>query len=207
MNIWGKKPPHWSDRAWNVYNLHRSLALVGGIGMIAIGIVGSILLIMWSSQAKAEDVTLSWNPPTESESCTNAGPVGELGGTRLWLLVADIPDPDITTYTFPAMKPGEYVYTSTAYLASNGAESRVSGKATKTVTTFQAAAGAQVFQPTTISSGFWMIPMGTLSADTACDVNTEVSSAGTTYHRVPLDNVQWAPGSTARPIMVVAECG
>lgn len=190
----------WSRETWRglFFGLWLPMALV---------LVLTFLFVLWVNDARAEDNTLSWTPPTGTEECSDTGPLqpGDLLGYRIYLRVADIADPSVTSYVFEDMPPGEYTYVSTAYTAN--AESRLSGAATKTVTSFFAPAGSQVYQPVTISSGFWMIPMGTLSADTDCDVTTEVTSAGTKYHRVPQDNLVWSPGSTARPVMVVAECG
>jgi hypothetical protein len=166
----------------------------------------AVLIVLWlafgAKLALAGDNTLTWKKPTETESCTNAGPLTNLAGTRIWQLVADIPDPDIETYTIEDQLPGTYEYVATSY-DETGAESRVSGKATKTVDSFIAVAGSQAYQPVMISNGWWMIPMATMDADTECDVTQNANG----YYRVPPGSYTWLDGSTARPVMLVAECG
>lgn len=165
-------------------------------------IVVMFVLIYSIPAALADDVTLTWTNPTGQETCTDGGPLTNAAGTRIWQLVADINDPNATSYVIPNMVPGTYQYVATTY-DTDGDESRVSGKATKVVESFMAPAGSTVYQPVSISSGFWMIPMGTLSADTACDATQRANN----YYRVPVSAVTWNQGTTARPVFVVAECG
>ena len=149
----------------------------------------------------AEAITLSWTNPTETVSYVPAGPYTNPAGTRVWVLVADIADPDATSFVLPAQPPGEYFFVATSY-DTDGHESQVSGKASKTVTSFKAFANSTVYQVVTIKDGFWTLPIGTLSADTDCIVEHTVNGK----YAVPQDNVVWAQGSTARPPLVVADC-
>ena len=172
----------------------RGLALIA-LGLLALGIV--------SQAAHGDDITLSWTNPTQTETCTNAGPLTNPAGTRIWMLVADIPDPEqnITSYVIEDQLPGTYDFVATTY-DTDGSESRVSGKATKEVTSFIAPSGSTVYQAVTIASGFWFVPMGTVAADTDCDVNTVANGR----YRIPIDSVTWNPGVDARPVVVFANC-
>jgi hypothetical protein len=149
----------------------------------------------------AETITLSWTNPTETITYTPAGPYTNPAGTRIWMLVADVNDPDATSFTLSSQPPGEYIFVATSY-DDEGHESQVSGKATKTVSSFKALANSTVYQVVTIKNGFWTLPIGTLSADTECIVDHMVNGK----YAVPQDNVVWAEGSSARPPLVVADC-
>lgn len=162
-----------------------------------------VLFIAYVKPAKADDIVLNWTKATETESCTNAGPYTNAAGTKIWQLVGDINDPDIETFTLPNMVPGDYEFVATSY-DENGVGSRISGATTKTVTTFTAPAGATAYQAVTISTGFWMIPMATVDVDTECDPAVNVNGV---YYRIPNDSYTWNTGTTARPVMLVAECG
>lgn len=153
--------------------------------------------------ARAEDITLSWTNPTETITETPAGPYTNPGGTRIWLLVEEVNDPNVTEFTLPDQKPGTYVFAATSF-DTEGLESQLSGKATKEVTAFTAPAGATLYQAVTISSGFWFIPSATLNVEVQCDT----AQSANDYYRVPIDDITWLPGSDARPIMLVTnECG
>lgn len=52
-------------------------------------------------------------------------------------------------------------------------------------------------------NSFVLLPIGTAPAGTPCDPNQTVNGHGA----VPTDAVAWSPGSTARPVVVVAQCG
>jgi hypothetical protein len=123
-----------------------------------------------------------------------------LATTRIWVLVAEVPATQ-ETYTIPGQKPGTYKYTAT-HVDINGEESRNSGIATKTVTSFKAAAGSTVYQVSHIDDDFWLLPIGTVTADTECDPDKGVNG----LHVVPVSAVTWDPGTTARPQVLVAQC-
>lgn len=163
-----------------------------------------LLYLGFAKPAKAEDVTLTWEAPTGSETCTADSTVPDPINYRIYQMVAEVPG-DTLTHTFPSMLPGDYTYVATTVATDtdgNEVESRGSGIATKTVATFKALAGATVYQPLSISTGFWMLPMGTVTADTDCDVTQRVND----YYRVPVEAVTWNEGTDARPVLVVTEC-
>lgn len=169
--------------------------------------VAIVLWLAWGAKlAVAGEVTLSWENPVEQEECTNAGPLPDLKGTRVYELVAETTDPALTSVTLTGKLPGEYTYVATAYvLDENGdpVESRTTTNTVKTITEFKALAGATAYQPVMISTGWWMIPMATMNADTQCDATQSANG----YYRVPQGSYTWLDGSTARPVMLVAECG
>lgn len=148
----------------------------------------------------AADVVLSWTNPTDTEQCTAGGPYDNPAGTRIWRLIADIPDPTADAFTLVGYKPGNYTFVATSY-STDGTGSRISGEADKTVTTFTAVAGAIVYQPVSITNGFWLLPVGTISADVECIVNQNVNGK----HAVPTTSVSWSQGVVPKPL-VVADC-
>lgn len=160
-----------------------------------------VAYLLGAELVRAEDVSLSWTNPTGEESCTAAGPLTDLAGTRIWQLVAEIDDPTAESVVLPAMLPGSYQFVATSYTES-GSESRVSGTASKTVATFTAVAGSPVYQVVTIKNGFWLLPIGTVSGDTACIVGQTVNGK----YAIPNTAVNWSAGATARPVLVVADC-
>jgi len=166
--------------------------------LIAVGVV--LYFAYCVKEALADDVILDWTNPTGQEQCTDAGPLTTLAGTRIWQLVAEIDDPATTTVTLNGKLPGDYQYVATSY-TTDGEESRVSGKAEKTVTTFTAAMGAMVYQPVSIANGFWLLPVGTVSADVECIVNQNVNGK----YAVPTTSVSWSSGVIPKPL-VVADC-
>lgn len=166
----------------------------------------AIFFLATTKVVRAEDITLTWTNPDRVMSLVDAGVYNNPAGTKIYMEVADVSDPAATTVMLPKMEPGTYNFVAVSY-DTDGHTSPVSTSSTKVVATFTAVAGAQVFQAVSIDTGFWMIPMGTLNANTECDVATKVSSAGLMYYRVPVDNVDWLPNTTARPVLVVAECG
>lgn len=163
--------------------------------------VGILIWLATATVTRAEDISLSWTNPTGQETCTNAGELTTLAGTRIWQLVAEINDPTATSFVLPAMPPGEYQYVATSF-TTDGEESRVSGKTTKTVASFVAAAGAPVYQVVTINNAFWLVPIGTVAAETACITEQTVNGK----YAIPNTAVSWSPGSTARPVLVVTDC-
>lgn len=167
----------------------------------ALGVGAALFLLVIANKSHAEDIVLNWPNPTQTEECVNAGPLTNLAGTRIWQLVVEINDPDVETYTIYNQVPGTYQYVGTSF-DENGLGSRISGTLTKVVDSFFAPAGATAYQVVTISSGFWMIPMATMDADTPCD--TSQSANG--HYRVPPGSYSWNDGTTARPVMLMAQC-
>jgi hypothetical protein len=171
--------------------------------------VATVTVVIWlfwgAKLVYAGEVTLSWTNPVEQEQCTNAGPLPDLKGTRIYELVAETTDPALTAVTLTGKLPGEYTYVATAYVLDeegNPVESRTTTNTVKTITEFKALAGATVYQVVTISNGFWLLPVGTVPVDTACNVNSVVNGK----YGVPVDAIEWSPGTSARPIVVVADC-
>lgn len=148
-----------------------------------------------------ESITLSWTNPTSTFTLTDAGPYTNPAGTKIYLLMDSTTDPTATTLTLPKMKPGTYEFVAVA-VDDQGETSPISGATTKTVTSFKALAGSTVYQVVTIKDGLWTLPIGTLSLDTECIPEQQVNDK----YAVPQSNVNWAPGSTARPPLVVADC-
>jgi hypothetical protein len=148
-----------------------------------------------------EGITLSWVNPVSTFNMVDAGPYTNPSTTRIYMLVDEVPHP-ATTITLPKMKPGTYEFVAVA-VDDQGESSPVSGVATKTVTSFKALAGSTVYQVVTIKDGVWTLPIGTLNLDTECIPDQQV----TDKYAVPQQgNIDWAPGSTARPPLVVADC-
>lgn len=160
----------------------------------------ALIVLLWAVAALADDVTLTWEEPTGSETCTASTDPPNPAKYRIYQLVAEVPAPT-TEYTFTSMLPGEYSYVAST-VSTEDVEGRTSPVATKTVTTFKALAGSSVYQPVSIDSGFWMIPMGTVTADVDCDITQRVNE----FYRVPVDAVTWLDGVDAQPVLVVASC-
>ena len=147
--------------------------------------------------APAEEITLQWTDPVTNE---DGSPLTNLAGVRIWKLVADL-DPGLMELVVPGLLPGEHVFVGTAY-NTLGVESKISNTVEKTSTGFFAPAGTTVNMVTSIDGGFLLVPIGTVATDTPCSPNQSVNG----LHAVPTAAVTWAPGSTARPLVVVAEC-
>jgi len=163
--------------------------------------IAAVLFIIWlAGPSFAEDVTLTWEEPTASETCTASTDPPDAAKYRIYQLVAEVPAP-ATEYTFTSMLPGEYSYVAST-VNSEDVEGRSSPVATKSVTSFQALAGSPVYQPVSIDTGFWMIPMGTVTADVDCDITQRVNE----FYRIPIDAVTWSAGVDAEPVLVVASC-
>ena len=148
--------------------------------------------------AIAGDVTLSWNAPTQTEACTNAGPLTNLAGYRIYQLVATVDDPDITEFTIPGQKPGTYEYVASAF-DEDGDASRLSGRATKEVETFDTV-GGPAYTVIKRDNRFVLLPVGTVDAGQSCDVDQSVNGR----HAVDVAAVTWT--GTVRPVVVVADC-
>jgi hypothetical protein len=150
----------------------------------------------------AEAVTLTWTNPDRTFTLADAGPYTNPAGTKIYLKVAETTDPNVTSIEVPNMKPGTYEFVAVS-VDDQGVSSPTSNFATKEVTSFKALAGSTVYQIVTIKDGLWALPIGTLSVDTECIADQSVNGK----YAVPQTNVQWAAGSTARPPLVVADCG
>ena len=163
----------------------------------------TVCIVLWlafGGKAQADPVTLTWTNPTENEQCVAGGPYDNPAGTRIWQLVQDVTDPDTATITLPTYKPGTYTFVATSY-NTDGTGSRISGEAEKVVTQFTAATGAVVYQPVSITNGFWLLPVGTVTADIECIVAQNVNGK----YAIPTTGVTWSPGVVPKPL-VVADC-
>ena len=156
---------------------------------------------LFAGIAFADNIDLSWTNPTGTEVCTDDGPLDNWAGTRIWQLVTEINDPNVTNYQITGALPGEYLYVSTAF-DTDDEESRLSGSASKTVTSFMASTGATVYQAVSISNAWWLLPVGTMSSDTECIVGTSANDK----YAVPTSAVSWSPGTTVRPLLVFSDC-
>jgi hypothetical protein len=164
-----------------------------GIGLLI------CVLVLVSTCVRAEDTTLSWTNPTDTFEMTSAGPYTNPAGTKIYQLVAVVNDPTAESVVLPALPPGEYTYVAVSYDA-DGVSSPVSGEATKTVTSFVAVAGT-VYYPIPQPNDVLMLPIGTVPVGTPCNPDLQVKG----LFAVDTAAVIWA--GTARPLMVVAECG
>lgn len=163
-------------------------------------LAGVLAWLAGAELVRAEDVTLTWTNPTETEQCTSGGVYMNPAGTRIWQLVQDVADPDTSTFTLTGYKPGAYTFVATSY-DTEGVGSRISGHTEKTVTSFTAAAGATVYQPVSITNGFWLLPVGTVTSDIECIVEQTVNGK----YAIPSTGVSWSQGVIPKPL-VVADC-
>jgi len=159
-----------------------------------------LMILSLPYTAEAGDAALSWTNPTSQEACTDAGPLPNLAGTRIYRLVAEIADPAAQSWTDTGLLPGTYQYVATSY-TEDGANSRLSGTTTKEVTTFVAPAGAFAYGISQTRDIIVLQPVGTLRAETACSTAMSVNGR----YRVPRDAVDWI--GSLRPEVVFAECG
>jgi hypothetical protein len=157
------------------------------------------LLFLAPLSAWAGDISIDWTNPTNVESCTPAGLYDNPGGTRLWMLVADITDPAVATHMLTGWKPGDYVFTATSY-DDTGTGSRISGVTTRTVTEF-VTTGTVAYTILKLQDEFALQPVGTITLGVACDVNQSVNGK----YGVSRDAVSWY--GTVEPSVVVADCG
>lgn len=156
--------------------------------------------------------TLSWTPPTEN---TDGTQLTDLAGYNIYWGTTEgtytneinIANPTITTYVVEALAPGTYYFVATAYNES-GVESSFSNVATKNITGPPQPPGAltvsgdNVFQVLHQQDGFLLLVVGTVPAGTECNPNQRINGR----YVVPVDQVQWSAGTTARPNVVVADC-
>jgi hypothetical protein len=162
--------------------------------------VVAMISLAFPPPAKADDITLSWTNPTDTVVESPGPAYTNPGGTRIWQLVAEIPDPEqaITSYVIPGMKPGTYQYVATTY-DDQGVESRVSGKAEKVVTDF-GVVDERVYIVAKITGNFLLLVVGTAPLGTPCNPDIEVNG----MNAIPIDEVTF---TGARDVIVVAKCG
>ena len=103
--------------------------------------------------------------------------------------------------------PGEYYITVYAQAAEDQSLSPVSNEVRKTIVGANAApviieTERTVYNVIKQPNRFVLLPIGTVPPGTPCDPNNMVNGHGA----VPTDAVVWAPGSTVRPVVVVAQC-
>lgn len=164
--------------------------------LLALGMGLAFYSVRLFSEAHAEDVTLSWTEPTGAETCAPATSTLPVLGYRIYQQIADTPD---TSLVIAGLLPGDYIYTASAYNADG--ESRLTNTVSKTSTSFQALAGATVYQVVTITNAFWLLPVGTVTADIDCIISESVKGK----YAIPFTGVTWSPGVVEKP-MVVADC-
>jgi len=154
--------------------------------------------IAWPFAVMAGDVTLTWKNPTLQQTCTRAGTLDNLAGTKIYQLVADIPDPITETFTLTGLKSGDYEFVATSY-TDTGATSRLSGSATKAVTALTVS-DDRAYVVAKINDGFITVVAGTVPIGTECIEDQTVNGK----YAVPRGSVSWT--GTVRDTLVVAEC-
>ena len=157
-------------------------------------LIAGMLLV---SQARAENITLTWAESSGSESCTPADPGGPVVGYRIYQMIADVGN--VTSHVLTGLVPGDYVYTASAY--NDDAESRLTLPVTRTATTFMALAGSTVYEVVTIENAFWLLPVGNVTENVECVLEQSVNGK----HAIPVDGVTWSAGVQPK-LMVVADC-
>lgn len=162
------------------------------------GILIALWLFCLSVPVFAGDVTLTWTAPTGQEQCAPAAGPPVLAGFRIYQLVADIQDPDVTEYTFPGLLPDTYNYVSTA-LDTDGNESRMSGMAEKVVDTF-VTSDTKVYTMTSLENRIALVVVGSVPLGVACDPDQSVNG----FHAVPIDTID-VP-ETTDILFALAQC-
>jgi hypothetical protein len=169
------------------------------------------LVLMMSSVAHALQVC--WTAPTEN---VDGSDLDDLFGYRIYYGASSrdydsiilIGDAAATCHQWvPA--PGDYFIAMTA-IDDDGNESAYSNEVLKNepvpdpgpLPPVILAQEETVYTVVKQPDRFVLIPIGTVPAGTPCDPNQSVNGLGV----VPNVAVVWAPGSTVRPIVVVAQC-
>ena len=159
-------------------------------------------------------ITLTWVAPTENIDGTE---LTDLDGYVIYWGASSrdysgshtINDETLTEHTM-CLAAGTYYFAMTAFDA-DGNESAYSNEVLKTEDGICVTAPLPpvilqqeetVFHVIKQPDRFVLLPIGTVPAGTVCDPNQSVNGHGV----VPADAVIWSPGSTARPVVVVAEC-
>lgn len=170
-----------------------------------------VLIVIWflciaAPLVFAGDITLTYSKPTSGEITTPASLTSPIASYRIWELVATVNDPDQLSVTLPKKKPGEYQYYATS-IDEAGAESRMSGVATKTVTEW-VTTSIVVSIVAKVNGDFLLLGVGTTPLGTPCNLDVSVNGR----YAVPFDNIVWSDparndGTAELPLLVVAECG
>jgi len=156
-------------------------------------------LLLVCNQLHAEDVTLTFTSPVAQETCTDAGPLPNLEGIRVYKLVADVVGTELTSIVLPNVLPGTHRYVASAY-TDTGAESRASNPTEKITTEFVTIA-TDVYYVIAWPGTYNLVRIGTIPLGTACNPDHSVNG----HYSVPIDEVEWI--GTGRPLAVVAQCG
>ena len=154
---------------------------------------------LFASTCRAEDVTLTWNNPTEIVESVTAGPYENPAGTRIWQLVADIADPDITTVTLLGYEPGTYTFVATSYDTEGVSSDRISGESEKIVEKMVVTNGT-AFIMARVTNAIVLLVAGTVPIDTECIVEQTING----LYAVPAST--FIPTTDADPVLVLAEC-
>lgn len=161
-------------------------------------VIALLIIIGWllPEPARSDDIVVNWTAPTEGETCITGGEV-VIDGIRIWQMVADITDPNITSFVAENMKPGEYRYAATAYVGSTS--SRMSAGVVKESLSFTVQEPTAYIVAKTVGQ-FMLLPVGTVPIGTPCNANSEVNG----HNAVPASEVTF---TGARDVVVVAKCG
>lgn len=159
-----------------------------------------------------DEVTVAWQRPTANE---DGSPLDNLAEYRIYWgpesrsYIGSITVPESqTTHTFQ-MPPGDHFMAMTSVNA-DGDEGRFSNEVTRSVEAPDSPPLPPVIleQDTTAFTvikqrdRFVLLPIGTAPAGTECDPSQTVNG----HMAVPTAEIEWAAGSTARPVVVVAQC-
>ena len=165
----------------------------------ALAFFAGCVLTLVGGSSFGEDVTVSWNNPTEVETCSPAGAYTDAAGTKIYQLVMDVADPTVAEFVIPDVMVGDYTYVAVAYSAT-GTHSRLSGEADKTVTVFVTTA-APVYTIFRQPGVLIPVPVGDVPLGTPCEVTQTFNG----LYAVPQDNVVWR--GSVESIVVFAQCG
>ena len=140
---------------------------------------------------------LSWTNPVQNEDGTT---LTDLAGIKIWQLVGQTDNPDISSYVISGKKPGDYTYMATAYTTADPpVESKISNQVTKTATGFSVT-DTRAYIVAKTNNAFLLLVVGTVPLGTPCDPDTEVNGK----NAVPVDQVTF---TGVEDILVVAQCG
>lgn len=171
-----------------------------------------LLLGLFTSLAMAGEATLSWTAPTQR---TDGSALTNLDGFKIYYgtqpttltLVQDIPDETQTTHVLSGLSPATWYFAMTAY-DTDGLESDKSGTVSKVIVPAPPMPPGNLTVTATVAytvvkrtDRFVMLPVGTVPADTQCDLTQNVNG----YYVVPRAAVSWS--GNVKPDVVVAQCG
>ena len=162
-------------------------------------LVVTLAALMLPALVSAGDVTLSWDTADRKSTLTDAGPYSDHAGTKIYMLVAEVDNPNVESVVIPDQKPDTYTYVAVSY-DDDGVHSPVTVETVKEVTEF-VTTSATVFYPVAQPNGVLMLGIGTVPLGTPCNPNVEVNG----NYAVDRALVDWA--GTAEPLLVVAQCG